>query len=285
MRYRFLRFPEGKFKAVTFSYDDGLHADIRLAKRLSDCGMKATFNLCSGLMSDIDGQHYLSANDVREHILPLGHEIAVHGHSHSAPGLCRPIEIIDEVLTCRRNLEVEFDRIVRGMAYPDSGIKILTGGKNKEQIKEILKSLDICYARTTLDDRSFELPNDLYEWSATAHHTDPKIMEYIDEFLSLNERKLYCSRRWPKLMYIWGHSAEFDNQNNWELLDEICDKLSHREDIWYATNMEICDYMKAYDSLVFSADGKKVYNPSLIKLWFDIDGKLYSISSGETLVI
>ena len=36
MRYRFLRFPEGKFKAVTFSYDDGLHADIRLAKRRRD---------------------------------------------------------------------------------------------------------------------------------------------------------------------------------------------------------------------------------------------------------
>lgn len=42
MRYRFLRFPEGKFKAVTFSYDDGLHSDIRLARRLSDAGMKET---------------------------------------------------------------------------------------------------------------------------------------------------------------------------------------------------------------------------------------------------
>ena len=285
MRYRFLRFPEGKFKAVTFSYDDGLRADIRLAKTLSDRGMKGTFNLCSGLMSNVDGKHYLSANEVKEHILPLGHEIAIHGHSHSAPGLCRPIEIIDEFLTCRKNLEAEFGGIIRGMAYPDSGLKVLYGGKNKEEVKSLIKSLDIAYARTTLDDRSFALPNDLHEWSATAHHTDPELMKYIDEFLSLDEKKLYCSRRFAKLMFIWGHSAEFDNNKNWELLDEICDKLADRDEIWYATCGEICEYMKAYESLVFSADGSTVYNPTLKTVWFDQDGKLYSIRSGESLDI
>ena len=35
MRYRFLRFPEGKFKAVTLSYDDGLRADIRFGETVS----------------------------------------------------------------------------------------------------------------------------------------------------------------------------------------------------------------------------------------------------------
>ena len=32
MRYRFLAFPGGKQKAVTFSYDDGVTQDIRLAE-------------------------------------------------------------------------------------------------------------------------------------------------------------------------------------------------------------------------------------------------------------
>lgn len=285
MRYRFLRFPGGKFKAVTFSYDDGLYSDIRLAKILASYGMKGTFNLSTGLMSDTDGNHYLSANEVREHIVPLGHEIAIHGHSHSAPGLNRPIDIIDEFLTCRKNLEREFGGIIRGMAYPDSGIKILSGEKRGEDVKYLIKSLDIAYARTTYDDRTFSLPNDLYEWSATAHHNDPEIMKYVDEFLSLNEKKLYVSRRFPKLMFIWGHSAEFDNENNWELLEEICEKLSGREDTWYATNMEICEYMKAYEQLIFSADGKTVYNPTLKTVWFDLDGTLYSVNSGETIYI
>ena len=56
-----------------------------------------------------------------------------------------------------------------------------------------------------------------------------------------------------------------------------------RDEVWYDTNIEIFDYVTAYRSLVFSADNTRVYNPTLIEVWFDIDGKLYSIKSGETL--
>ena len=35
MRYCFLRYPGGKFKAVTLSYDDGLVEDMRLAETLN----------------------------------------------------------------------------------------------------------------------------------------------------------------------------------------------------------------------------------------------------------
>lgn len=35
MRYRFLRYPEGKIKAVTLSYDDGPIFDIRLVRSFS----------------------------------------------------------------------------------------------------------------------------------------------------------------------------------------------------------------------------------------------------------
>ena len=48
MRYVFMRYPEGKFKAVTFSYDDGVRADIRFAGILDKYKMKGTFNINSG---------------------------------------------------------------------------------------------------------------------------------------------------------------------------------------------------------------------------------------------
>ena len=38
-------FPEGKRKALTFSYDDGTIHDRRLAALLNEYGMKGTFNL------------------------------------------------------------------------------------------------------------------------------------------------------------------------------------------------------------------------------------------------
>ena len=49
MNYRFLRFPGGKAKAVTFSYDDGCRHDIRLARKLTEHGIRCTFNINSGL--------------------------------------------------------------------------------------------------------------------------------------------------------------------------------------------------------------------------------------------
>ncbi len=45
MRYVFMRYPDGKAKAVTFSYDDGVPQDKRLAELFVSYGMKATFNL------------------------------------------------------------------------------------------------------------------------------------------------------------------------------------------------------------------------------------------------
>ena len=68
-------------------------------------------------------------------------------------------------------------------------------------------------------------------------------------------------------------------------MEEICCKLSHKEDTWYATNIEIYEYVEAYLSLVFSADSSIIYNPTLKKLWFEIDDVLYTINPGETLRI
>jgi len=96
----------------------------------------------------------------------------------------------------------------------------------------------------------------------------------------------YCSSRAPWLFYIWGHSFEFDHkEGGWDHAENFCKKLSGRPDVWYATNIEIYDYIQAYNSLIFRADNTAVYNPTLIKVWFDIDGTLYSVAPGETLKI
>ena len=45
---RYLRFPGGKRKALTFSYDDGTRHDIRLVEIFKKHNMRATFKICSG---------------------------------------------------------------------------------------------------------------------------------------------------------------------------------------------------------------------------------------------
>ena len=225
--------------------------------------------------------------EIEEIFLSRGHEVAVHGAMHRAEGTLRPIEGIRDVLDCRLELESKLGIIVRGMAYPDSGITYFTNNADYESVKAYLKSLDIKYSRTLAGDNDlFALPSDWYAWMPTAHHKNPKIMEYAEEFVNLDlSTKTYCARRQPRLFYMWGHSYEFERDNNWNLLDEICEKLSGKDDIWYATNGEIYDYVEAYNSLSYSADGTIIYNPTLFEIWFDVDGKLYSIKPGETLKI
>ena len=54
--YKYIRFPDLKTKAVSFSYDDGCIADLRTTEILSKNNLKGTFNVNSGLM-------YLSWNE------------------------------------------------------------------------------------------------------------------------------------------------------------------------------------------------------------------------------
>lgn len=288
MNYRFLRFPEGKAKAVTFSYDDGCRHDIRLSKTLTARGIRCTFNINSGLFGKDDQDWHLTGEEIREHIVNAGHEIAVHGRVHMAPGLSRPIDCIQDMLNCRLELEKTYDRIVRGMAYPDSGITNFQNGASYDSIRRYLQDLGIVYARTLGGDNDrFRLPDDWMAWMPTAHHRNPEVLNYAKKFLSFDpDRKdVYYADRYPRLFYLWGHSYEFNDHKEWDLLDKICDTLGGHADVWYATNMEIYEYVHAYDSLVFSADGTKVYNPTLMTVWFRTDKQVYSVAPGQTLIV
>ena len=281
MIYNFLRFPGGKPKAVTFSYDDGSKSDIKFLEIVNKYNLKGTFNLVGSVLND---ESHISVDFAKENILGKGHEIANHGYKHRALNMIRTIEGIRDTLDSRLFLEKEFDTIIRGMAFPDRSVNKFISPDAYKRVKNYLEETDIAYARLTGGDNDkFELPEDWHNWVPTAHHDNPEIMNYIDKFVELNLLNLYCACRTPRIFYLWGHSFEFESKNNWEHLEEICQKLSGREDVWYATNIEIYDYVKAYEALRYSADGTIVYNPTLYEIWFDVDGKVYSIKPGETI--
>lgn len=286
MKYKFLRFPGGKTKAVTFSYDDACRDDLRTAKTLDEYGMKGTFNVPSGWIATEAGGFALTEQEIREHILDRGHEVATHGEWHKAMGLVRPIDGIKDVLNCRLELEKRFGGIIRGMAYSDSGILDWVNEASYDNVRRFLKDLDIVYSRTLGGDNNrFQLPSDWYNWVPTAHHDNPNVLDWAKAFAEMDVNNLYCSGRHAKLFYVWGHSFEFARNDNWSRLTEICEALAHHEDIWYATNIEIYEYVEAYHSLVYSADGSRVYNPTLKEIWFDNDGVLCSVKPGETIEV
>ena len=93
-------------------------------------------------------------------------------------------------------------------------------------------------------------------------------------------------RLFSYMMYVWGHSYEFDNHDNWNVIEDFCAYMGGRNDIWYATNIEIIDYMDAARRLIFSADCRRVYNPNAISVWLEIDGDtVIEVKGGTCLEI
>lgn len=248
-------FPEGRAKALTMSYDDGRLQDERLVEIFNKNGIKGTFNLNYGLMEG-DAKR-IAGERVRE--LYQGHEIAAHCLTHPTIARCPLVEVAREILEDRKGLEKLTGGLVRGHAYPN-------GSYNRE-IKELFRQLGIAYARVVETKADYELPTDPMEWHPTCHHNDPELMKKAAFFADFGKRQ------YLKLMYVWGHSYEFDDRNNWNVIEEFCSYMGGREDIWYATNIEIIDYMEAACRLKFSGDNEMVYNPSASSVWLQVDSR------------
>ena len=173
-----------------------------------------------------------------------------------------------QILEDRQGLESVMGYPVRGLAYPN--------GSWTPEIAAMLPSLGIRYARVVGDTHDFAIPNDFMTWKSTCHHTH-QLLEDGKRFAALFKTQyLY-------MMYVWGHSYEFDRDNNWELMEEFCEMMSGQEDIWYATNIQIVDYMKAAKNLRFTLDGDLVYNPNAMDIWIRVDGEIKVIPGGQTV--
>ncbi|MDE7167462.1 MAG: polysaccharide deacetylase family protein [Clostridia bacterium] len=273
---KYMRFPGGKQKAVTFSYDDGVKADLKLLEIFNAYGVKATFNL-NNLLFDCQNWHdRMNEEETFAAFSGTAHEVAIHGARHIYMSKVPLPEAINEVVQNRLYLENKFGKIVRGMAYAYNGYN--------DEIVSALKSLGVTYARTTEPSHSFAIPSDWLRLKPTCHHNDPKFPELLNKFLSGAPADDFKHRE-PWLFYIWGHSYEFDDNNNWNIIENACAELSkHKKDIWFATNGEIYDYVQAYNSLVFSLDGERVFNPSHTPVFIEIRSKVYKIPAGGEIV-
>lgn len=274
----FMRFPEGKAKALTLSYDDGIIQDKRLVETLKPYGIKATFNINSGKFSesDVTVKGRMSKEQAKEVYENSGHEIAVHTVTHPSLEKLPLLMAVSEVVEDRKNLENIFGGVIRGMAYPY--------GAYNDALIEKLKNIGIAYSRTVISTHDFRIPTDWLKLTATCHHNDSLLFELTDKFINAKPDSEKSNRQ-PLLFYLWGHSYEFDNDNNWNIIEEFAQKIGNREDTWYATNIEIYDYIQAYNNLKFSVDGKCVYNPSAQTVWIEKDKTVYNLLPNETTEI
>ena len=268
-----VRFPEGRFKAVTLSYDDGVKQDAKFIDIIDKYGLKCTFNLNSGCYPSEDSPHRrLSKKSCIELYKNSPHEVAVHGLTHPFLERLPAPNVAYEIIKDRESLENDFECIVRGMAYPF--------GTYSDEVVETLRACGIAYARTTKSTETFDIPTDWLRMPATCHHNNPRLMELARDFIENPP-----IRKKAKLFYLWGHTYEFDDRDNWNVIEEFAEYMGGRDDVWYATNIEIFEYIEDFNRLIFSVDAMRVKNPTARTIWFYFGKKVYSVNAGETIYL
>ncbi len=227
---------QGKLKAVTFSYDDGVTQDQRLISILNKYGLKGTFNLNSGLLGKPGS--LLREEVTVAHVKPRacevrgiyeGHEIAAHTLTHPLLTEQSDEEIIRQVEEDRLALSELAGYEVVGMAYPGGGVNF-----SRHVADVIAAHTGIRYARTTVSSDSFDPQDDLMVFQPTVYHH-----HHLEHLFELGKRFLETPIEKPQIFYIWGHAYEFDIGNDWDVFEAFCRMISGHDEVFYGTNREV----------------------------------------------
>ena len=279
MNKGYICFPGFKRKVLTLSYDDGVRQDKRLISIMQRYGLKGTFNINSGLVSDIytgKEEGHMTMQEAKELYLSSGMEVAIHGHKHVSLSLVEKTSAIHEIIEDRKILEKEFGCIIKGLAYAN--------GAYDDEVVDLLKLCGVNYARTINYTERFDIPNDWLRLSATCHHNNQRLMQFAKEFIEA-DTNVNNWRTPPIMFYLWGHSYEFDRDNNWSVIENFASYIGGREDIWYATNGEIFEYLQACERLEFGAETRYIKNLSAISVYVEMLGKKILVPAGKTVQI
>ena len=274
MNYSQMRFPNFRKKAVTLSYDDGVKFDKRLMEIMDKYGLKGTFNLNGGLFVEEEDARKMPRAQTLALFQNCKHEIAVHGYKHPSLAELDRDMIVYDIIKDREALEELFGRVIKGMAYPNGSVD--------DKTVEALRMCGIEYARTVVSTEKFDIPTDWLRLPATCHHNNPRLMELAKAFVEAGPARHFWYDT-PMLFYLWGHSYEFNDRDNWNVIEEFAEYIGGRVEIWYATNGEIYDYVKAFDRLRFSVAGTFVQNPSALDVYLCYKGKNILVPAGQTV--
>lgn len=226
----------GKLKAVTISFDDGMLQDIRLIELMNKYGLKGTFNLNSErfgaeFSAVRDGKHIWRKRIEREQTRELyrGHEVAAHTLTHKNLTTVDDAEMIRQVELDRLNLSEIVGYEVVGLAYAEGGVNC------NEHVADVIRNnTGIKYARTIVPTYGFKEQHELLLFNPTCHISRfERAIEVAKTFIDTTPDS-------PMLLYLWGHSYEMDLiENGWEKIEEIFRLISNKNDVFYGTNKEI----------------------------------------------
>lgn len=239
-------------KYVTLSFDDGLEQDKRIIEILKKYGLKATFNLNSGLlgqkgrigrmgdfgMFDLPDKDGLVAKLLKaapayripeDEIAQVydGFEIAAHGYRHDDLKNVHGPELDSAVGKDITQLQHITRQEIKGYVYAK--------GSYTEEAEKYLREHDVLYGRLAKTNGSFEFPQNPLCFAPSAWLIEKQVPELVKKFqqAEATDQDLMLS--------FWGHGYEFDfgTENcNWVRFEKLCEQLVKLENVVFCTNAE-----------------------------------------------
>ena len=216
-------------KIFLISFDDGTVWDSRFVELLNKYGMKATFNLNSGLEDFV--WQYEDRFPVRRQILSetveqyRGHEVASHSLHHHWLNSLTPPQLSREVGEDCAALKGIFSLKEIGFGVPFTAC----GEREIAIIRKYAR-----YIRLSEFSDSFALPVDSYHIPIHGLYNQPDIRDRIAAFAA-NDLPV-------SLFVMAGHSYELEVLNQWEYMEEL---LQYIQSFGF-TVMTTMDFVNTY---------------------------------------
>jgi len=222
---------------VTTSWDDGTITDLRLAELLEKYSIKGTFYIATSL-----SDNPLPKKDILA--LDKNFEIGAHTVNHADLITVSLSEAEIEIKDSKLYLEDLLGHNISMFCYPY--------GRYNDTIKKIVKDSGFIAARTC-DPGGFNLPTDPYQWHTNlliSNGSPLMALKICRRFRLWKTSALMDWESRAKLVFdsglknggiyhIYGHSSEYEENNQWDKLERVFIYISKREGVRYMTNGEI----------------------------------------------
>ena len=255
-------YPEYAMKAATFNINDGNSTDAAVINLMNTYGVSATFALDG---TETNSSIYSGDNiEVANHTTHIEMYLTESYTDDEGNPVTAPTydECVASIETAESDISSTYGVTPTGLVWPYfapeerdffSTLKTYAADNGYE------------YIRDSQVTDSFDLPTDWQDWGITgwvqAANTDA-LLAKADEFAALNPSSV-------KIFSVAGNGEDMTESQLTSFYTSLFGKISG-DDIWKATNIEICSYLKASDELVITKES--IYNPTDTTLYMLVNG-------------
>ena len=216
-------------KYFVFAIDDGTICDEKVSQIFDKFGIRATFNLNTGLQDFVwykDDKPVRRLNLNKYKNIYKNHEVSSHSLTHPWLTSLSDEDALQEVKSDVDNLERIFQREVISFSFPFEGFDEHTIG--------LVKSVGVKNIILPEIDSSFLFPTDSFHIKVSSWNIDDALNK-LDDFINNKDAELFV---------FLSHSYDYEFDNSYKKLERLCDILTKENNIGIVTIKDLGEILR-----------------------------------------